>query len=64
MFGMGIPELLVIMVIVFVLFGAGKLPEVGKALGKGIRSFKKEMNSLDDALKTDTEPEKETPAKD
>ncbi|HAD04148.1 MAG: preprotein translocase subunit TatA [Desulfuromonadales bacterium GWD2_61_12] len=40
MFGLGTSELLIILVIVLVIFGAGKLPQVGSALGKGIRNFK------------------------
>lgn len=40
MFGFGVPELLIILVIGLVLFGPGKLPDVGKALGKSIREFK------------------------
>jgi len=40
MFGLGTTELLVILVLVLVIFGAGKLPQVGSALGKGIRNFK------------------------
>lgn len=39
--GMGMPELIVILVIVLVIFGAGKLPEIGAGLGKGIKNFKK-----------------------
>ena len=38
----GLGELLVILAIILVLFGAKRLPEIGKALGKGIREFKKE----------------------
>jgi sec-independent protein translocase protein TatA len=41
MFGLGMPELLVILVIVLLIFGAGKLPEIGAGLGKAIRGFKK-----------------------
>jgi len=41
MFGFGMPELIVILVIVLVVFGAGRLPEIGSALGKSIRNFKK-----------------------
>jgi len=41
MFGLGIQELLIIFVIIMVLFGAKKLPEMGKGLGKGIREFKR-----------------------
>ena len=40
MFGLGVPELIIILVIGLVLFGPGKLPDVGKALGKSIREFK------------------------
>ncbi|RLJ71194.1 sec-independent protein translocase protein TatA [Hydrogenivirga caldilitoris] len=39
-----IPELLIILLIVFVLFGASRLPEAGKALGAGIRNFKKALS--------------------
>ena len=41
MFGIGVPELLVILVVALLIFGPGKLPEVGSALGKGIRDFKR-----------------------
>lgn len=41
MFGFGMPELIVVLVIVLVVFGAGRLPEIGGALGKSIRNFKK-----------------------
>ena len=41
MFGIGMPELLVILVIILIVFGAGKLPEIGSALGRGIKNFKK-----------------------
>ena len=48
MFGLGMPELLVIMVIVLIIFGAGKLPEIGGAIGKGIKNFKKSMRDSDE----------------
>jgi sec-independent protein translocase protein TatA len=54
MFGLGMPELLVILVIIVIIFGAGKLPEIGAGIGKGIKNFKEatkkegEPKSLDD----------------
>ena len=47
MFGIGMPELLVILVIILIIFGAGKLPEIGGAIGKGIKNFKKGMQDDD-----------------
>ncbi len=48
MFGFGVPELLIILVIVLVVFGAGRLPEIGNALGKSIRNFKNASGGADD----------------
>lgn len=52
MFGLGTPELIVILVIAFVLFGGKKLPEIGAGLGKAIGSFKKGLGEVEEA-KTD-----------
>ena len=41
MFGIGLPELLVIFLVCLLLFGASRLPEIGRGLGEGIREFKK-----------------------
>ena len=40
MFGIGMPELIIILVIILIIFGAGKLPEIGAGMGKAIRNFK------------------------
>ncbi|MBP8625806.1 MAG: twin-arginine translocase TatA/TatE family subunit [Syntrophorhabdales bacterium] len=56
MFGLGMPELIVIMVIVLIIFGAGKLADVGGALGKGIKNFKKSMKEPD-AIDVTPKPE-------
>ena len=44
MFGMGWQELIIVLIIVVIIFGVGKLPEIGSALGRGIKNFKKTMN--------------------
>jgi sec-independent protein translocase protein TatA len=44
----GLPELLVILVIVVLIFGAGKLPQLGKGLGEGIKNFKDSMRAGQD----------------
>ena len=48
MFGLGTTELIIILVLVLVIFGAGKLPEIGGALGKGMRNFKKSVSGQDE----------------
>jgi sec-independent protein translocase protein TatA len=63
MFGMGIGELLVILVIVLIIFGAGKLPEIGEGLGRGIRNFRKSVKTPDEidiTPKKDGDPKDET----
>ena len=44
MFGMGLPEIIIILVIILIVFGVGKLPEIGSGIGKAIRGFKKGMS--------------------
>ncbi|MFM2151667.1 MAG: twin-arginine translocase TatA/TatE family subunit [Pseudomonadota bacterium] len=51
--GLRLPELLVILVIVVLIFGAGKLPQLGDALGRGIRNFKKATNGDEAQAKAD-----------
>lgn len=51
MFNFGLPELLLIFLIVLLLFGAGRLPEIARSLGKAIQEFKKAMKGGDDQPK-------------
>ena len=46
MFGIGMPELVVILLICLLVFGAGKLPEIGKAIGRTLSEFKKGMREI------------------
>jgi sec-independent protein translocase protein TatA len=62
MFGIGMPELLVLLVIVLIIFGAGKLPEIGTGLGKAIRGFKKGLSEPEeiDVTPKEAQGEKKT----
>jgi sec-independent protein translocase protein TatA len=57
MFGMGWQELIIVLIIVVIIFGVGKLPEIGSALGRGIKNFKKSMNEPNEP--TDNSSKKE-----
>ena len=62
MFGLGIPELLVILFIVLIVFGANRLPEIGSGLGKAIRGFK-DATSGKDAIDVTPKEKKEAEGK-
>jgi sec-independent protein translocase protein TatA len=51
MFGLGMPELIIILIIVLVIFGANRLPQLGEGLGKAIKSFKKGISDSNDSSK-------------
>lgn len=57
MFGLGTTELIIILVLVLIIFGAGKLPTVGGALGKGLRNFKDGVKEGEEE-KSEKEPDK------
>jgi len=56
MFGFGHWEILIILILVLIIFGAGKLPEIGAGLGKSIRNFKKSVADVEKDIKV--KPEK------
>ena len=60
---LGMGELVVILLIVVILFGASKLPQLGAGLGQGIRSFKKAMDGTDDEKPTSSNPPSESGTK-
>jgi sec-independent protein translocase protein TatA len=56
--GLGMPELIIILVIILIIFGAGKLPQIGEGMGKAIRNFK---NATSEKNVTDDKQNKEPP---
>ena len=59
MFGIGMPELIIILVIILIIFGAGKLPEIGAGMGKAIKNFKGATAEAERIDKKDSDKEKE-----
>ncbi|XP_022863635.1 sec-independent protein translocase protein TATA, chloroplastic-like isoform X1 [Olea europaea var. sylvestris] len=62
LFGLGVPELVVIAGVVALVFGPKKLPEVGRSIGKTVKSFQQAAKELESELKKDTESSEELPA--
>ena len=52
------PELIIILIIILIIFGAGKLPEIGGGVGKAIRNFKRATKEVDQNNENETEPKK------
>jgi len=61
-FGIGLPEMVVIMVVALLVFGPKKLPEIGRSLGKGIRSFQDASKEFESEFKREAEQIAKTPS--
>ncbi len=58
----GWPELIILLVVVLIVFGPGKLPDIGNAIGRGVREFRKASNDLEESIRGDTKkPDASTP---
>jgi TatA/E family protein of Tat protein translocase len=55
----GWPELIILLVVVLIVFGPGKLPDIGNAIGRGVREFRKASNDLESSIRG--EPNKTAP---
>ena len=59
--GIGAQEILLILLIIILLFGARKIPEIARGLGKSMSEFKKGLREVDEEIKKEKEPEKREP---
>ena len=62
MFGIGIPELILILIVGLIVFGPSKLPEIGRAVGKGLREFRKASNALQAVINAPDDPPVQRPS--
>jgi TatA/E family protein of Tat protein translocase len=58
----GWPELIILLVVVLIVFGPGKLPDIGNAIGRGVREFRKASNDLEESIRGDTKKPPAAPA--
>ena len=61
-FGISIWELMILLIVLLLIFGAKRLPEMGRSLGKGMREFKEGVTGVEDAVNTKPTPTTVTPA--
>ena len=58
----GWPELIILLVVVLIVFGPGKLPDIGNAIGRGVREFRKASNDLEESIRGETKKPSEPPS--
>ena len=63
LFNLGMPEIILIVIVVLLLFGGKKIPELMQGLGKGVRSFKKGLNEVEEEIKSTDSAKDETDSK-
>ena len=59
-FNIGPGELILVLVIVLIIFGPGKLPDIGSAIGRGVREFRKASTDLEESIRGETKPSSDT----
>ena len=57
----GLPELIILLVVILIVFGPGKLPDIGSAIGKGVREFRKASNDLESSIRGEPSKPAATP---
>ena len=62
MFGLGVTELIIILVIILIMFGAGRLPEIGEGLGRGIRNFRRSISREEIDVTPEADPDEKKEA--
>lgn len=55
-FNIGPFELILVLIVVLIIFGPGKLPDIGNAIGRGIREFRRASSDLEDSIRGETKP--------
>ena len=60
-FGVSLPELIILLLVLLLVFGAKRLPEMGRSLGKGMREFKDSVSGIEEAVSTTTPSTPRTP---
>lgn len=60
----GWPELIILLIVVLIIFGPGKLPDIGNAIGRGVREFRRASNDIEDSVRSDKKRNESAPSSD